>query len=114
LNQVRAPIPSQHKRIRPDQHHDAWWLTQHDTLGYDCVDAGEEHFEERHGLALPLRGFSYPMDIIPNVLEEGGMKRQHFDVPAQDTSRGLQQLSIGDAAGYGPVLRHNQIWLQSA
>src|SRR5262245_35959209 len=33
---------------------------------------------------------------------------------AQDTSRGLQQLGIGDTADCSPVLRHNQVWLQSA
>jgi len=114
LNQIWAPIPGQHQRISPDQHRDAWRLTQHDTLGHDCVDAGEELFEERRGLALPLRSFSYTMNIIPNVLEEGGMERQHFDVPAQDMPRGLQQLGIGDAADCSPVLSHNQIRLQSA
>jgi hypothetical protein len=63
---------------------------------------------------LLLRGFSYPMNIIPYVLEQGGMERQHFDVPAQDTPRRLQYLGIGDAADCGLVLSHNQIWLQRA
>jgi hypothetical protein len=114
LNQVWAPIPGQPKRISPDQQRDPWQLTQHDALGHDCVDAGKELFEERRGLALPLRGFTYTMNIIPNVLEQGGMERQHFDVPSQNTPRCLQHLGRGDAADCSLVLRHNQVWLQGA
>jgi hypothetical protein len=106
-------MPGQPKRISPDQQRDAWRLTQHDALGHDCVDAGEEFCEERGGLVLLLRGFSYTIDIVPNVLEKGGMERQHFDVPTQDMPRGLQQLGIGDAADCSSILRHNQVWLQS-
>ena len=74
----------------------------------------DEIFEERRGLALLLRSSSYTIHIISNVLEEGGMERQHFDVPAQDMSHRLQYLGIGDAADFlcRPVLSHNQVWLQ--
>jgi hypothetical protein len=114
LNQVWAPIPRQHKRLSPDQQRDAWRLTQHDALGHDCVDAGEELCEERRGLLLLLGGFADTMNIIPNVLEEGGMERQHFNMPAQGMPRRLQHLDIGDAADCSPILSHNQVWLQSA
>src|SRR5438132_3688026 len=58
LQQVWAPVPGQHQRIRPDQQRDAWRLTQHDALSHDSVDAGEERFEECRGLAGLLCGVS--------------------------------------------------------
>src|SRR5207237_1172999 len=58
LQQVWAPVPGQHQRLRPDQQRNTWRLPQHDALSHDGIDAGEERFEERRGLALLLRGFS--------------------------------------------------------
>jgi hypothetical protein len=69
LNQIWEPISGKHERSGLDQYRDTWWLTYHDTLGHHRVDAGEEFVEERGGLSLLPRGFSYTVNIVPDVLE---------------------------------------------
>jgi hypothetical protein len=114
LDQIWEPISGKHERSGPDQYRDTWWIAYHHTFGDYRVDAGKELFEECRGLSLLLRGFSAPMNIVPDILEQGRMERQHGDLSSQDLLCGLQECGVRDPADCRLIPGHNQVRLQGA